>query len=130
MDFLSLSSEYESYVEFINNSSMTMTCFINFYTSLQNSFNIFAKNTRESLNVLFTNLIQFDNRSTLSKKFFEFYRLFEKYLSKLDLLSEKISTQIIQPTLDIQKFFKSKTDSEMVKLSEIINSTINQKKKI
>ena len=129
MDFLSLSSEYESYVEFINNSSMTMTCFINFYTSLQNSFNIFAKNTRESLNVLFTNLIQFDNRSTLSKKFFEFYRLFEKYLSKLDLLSEKISTQIIQPTLDIQKFFKSKTDSEMVKLSEIINSTINQKKK-
>ena len=129
MDFLSLSSEYESYVEYINNSSMTMTCFINFYNSIQNSFNIYSKNIRDSLNLLFTNLIQFDNRSTLSKKFFEFYRLFEKYLSKLDSLSQKISTQIVQPTLDIQKHFKSKTDSEMAKLSEIINSTINQKKK-
>ena len=128
MDFLSLTSEYESYVEYINNSAMTMTCFINFYNSLQNSFNIFSKNIRESLNLLFTNLIQFDNRSTLSKKFFEFYRLFEKYLSKLDSLSQKISTQIVQPTLDIQKHFKSKTDSEMAKLSEIINSTISQKK--
>ena len=129
MDFLSLTSEYESYIEYIKNSTMTMTCFINFYNSLQNSFSIFSKNMRESLNTLFSNLVQFDNRSTLSKKFFEFYRLFEKYLSKLDLLSQKILTQIVQPTIDIQKDFKFRTDSELGKFLEMINLVINQKKK-
>ena len=128
MDFLSLSSEYQSYVDYINNSSIIMKHFIAFYESLQNAFNIFSKNIRESLNILFTNLIQFDNRSTFSKKFFEFYRLFEKYLTKIDSFSEKILTQIVQPTLDIQKHFKIKTDSEIAKLFEIIKSTINQKK--
>ena len=130
MDFLSLSSEYQSYVDYINNSSIIMKHFIAFYESLQNAFNIFSKNIRESLNILFTNLIQFDNRSTFSKKFFEFYRLFEKYLTKIDSFSEKILTQIVQPTLDIQKHFKIKTDSEIAKLFEIIKSTINQKKKL
>ncbi len=129
MDFLLLSSEYQSYNEYISNSSSIMKCFMNFYDSLQNSFTLFSKNTRESLNTLFQNLIQFDNHSTFSKKFFEFYRLFEKYLTKLDSLSQKIVTQILQPTLDIQKHFKSNTDSCILKLSEIMNSTINQKKK-
>jgi hypothetical protein len=128
MDFLSLSSEYQSYVDYIDNSLIIMKYFITFYQSLQNSFKIFSKNTRESLNTLFSNLIQFDNRSTFSKKFFEFYRLFEKYLTKLDLLSEKILTQIVEPTLDIQKHFKLKTDIEIKNLFEIIISTINQKK--
>ena len=130
MDFLSLSSEYQSYVDYIDNSLIIMKYFITFYQSLQNSFKIFSKNTRESLNTLFSNLIQFDNRSTFSKKFFEFYRLFEKYLTKLDLLSEKILTQIVEPTLDIQKHFKLKTDIEIKNLFEIIKSTINQKKKL
>ena len=62
------------------------------------------------------------------KNFFEFYRLFEKYLTKLDFLSQKILTQILQHSLDIQKHFKSKIDSCILKLSEIMTSIINQKK--
>ena len=90
MDFLSLSNEYESYKEHIENSNNSMNCISQFFESFQKYLNDYATNTQKSLNLLFTNLIKFDSKSTHIKKFFGVCRLFEKHLLKLTSISKKI----------------------------------------
>ena len=83
MDFLSLSNEYESYKEYIENTNNSMNFISQFFVNFQKNLNDYSTNTQNNLNLLFTNLIKFDNKSTYIKKFFGVCRLFEKHLLKL-----------------------------------------------
>ena len=89
MDFLSLSNEYESYREYIENINDSMNYISMFFSNFQKNLNDYAINTQKNLNALFTNLIKFDNKSTHIKKFFALCRLFEKHLLKLTSISKK-----------------------------------------
>ena len=82
MDFLSLTKEYESYREHIENANDSMNYISSFFSSFQKDLNDYAINTQNNLNLLFTNLIKIDNKSTYIKKFFAVVRLFEKHLLK------------------------------------------------
>ena len=129
MDFLSLSNEYESYKEHIENSNNSMNCISQFFESFQKYLNDYATNTQKSLNLLFTNLIKFDSKSTHIKKFFGVCRLFEKHLLKLTSISKKIYTELVQPTNDFSKFIVNDNNIHLNELRKIINETSFEKKK-
>ena len=76
MDFLSLSSEYETYKNHFSKATLTMSCLKNFFISIEQSLETFTISVTNSLNELINNLLAFDHRSTHIKKFFEFSRLF------------------------------------------------------
>ena len=98
MDFLSLTTEYESREEYFNNVQTTMSSFHNFYSSLQKSFYQYSVNSHTALELLFNNLMKFDNRSSHSKLIFDFYRLFEKHLTKAKNISNTFTKELIEPT--------------------------------
>ena len=129
MDFLSLSSEYESYKDYLSNANNTMLCLSNFFNNINQGLNGYIKSATNSLNELINSLLRYDHRSTHIKKFLEFSRLFERHLIKLSLLSKKISTELISPTIDFDKFLTDENSYHLMLLQNIINDTINQKKK-
>ena len=93
MDFLSLSSEYESYKNHFSKASLTMSCLKNFFTSIHQSLDTFTESVTNTLNELINSFLAFDHRSTHVKKFYDFSRFFEFYLVKLSLLSKKIKAE-------------------------------------
>ena len=129
MDFLSLSSEYETYKNHFSKATLTMSCLKNFFISIEQSLETFTISVTNSLNELINNLLAFDHRSTHIKKFFEFSRLFELYLVKLSLISKKINAELVLPTINFDKFLSDENSYHLGLLQNIINSTINQKKK-
>ena len=94
MDFLSLSSEYESYKDYNSNTSNTMLSLANFFTNIHKGLDEYIKLATNSLSELINCFLSYDHRSTHIKKFFEFSRLFERYLIKLSLISKKISSEL------------------------------------
>ena len=129
MDFLSLSSEYDSYKDYFSNASSTMLSLANFFTNIHKGLDEYIKLATNSLNELINSFLCFDHRSTNIKKLFEFSRLYERYLIKLSLLSKKISTELIGPTINFDKFLVDENSYHLMLLQNMINSTINQKKK-
>ena len=129
MDFLSLSSEYDSYKEYLSNTSSTMLSLANFFTNIHKGLDEYIKFSTNSLNELINSFLCYDHRCTYIKKFFEFSRLFERHLIKLSLISKKISTELIGPTINFDKFLFDENSYHLMLLQNMINSTITQKKK-
>ena len=129
MDFLSLSSEYDSYKDYFLNTTNTMSCLANFFSNIQKGLNEYTNLATNSLNDLINSLIKYDLRSTHIKKFFEFSRLFERHIIKLSLLSKKIKSELVTPTLNFDKFLVDENSYHLGLLQNIINNTINQKRK-
>ena len=129
MDFLSLSSEYESYKDYNSNTSNTMLSLANFFTNIHKGLDEYIKLATNSLSELINCFLSYDHRSTHIKKFFEFSRLFERYLIKLSLISKKISSELIGPTINFDKFLVDENSYNLMLLQNMINSTITQKKK-
>ena len=129
MDFLSLSNEYESYKEYIENTNNSMNFISQFFLNFQKNLNDYSTNTQNNLNLLFTNLIKFDNKSTYIKKFFGVCRLFEKHLLKLKSISKKIYTELVLPTNDFSKYIINENNIQLNELRKIINEASLEKKK-
>ena len=129
MDFLSLTNEYESYKEYIENSNNSMIYISQFFTTFQKDLNDYSTNTQNNLNLLFNNLIKFDNKSTYIKKFFGICRLFEKHLLKLKSISKKIYTELVQQTNDFSKYISNDNNNQLNELRKLINETSFEKKK-
>ena len=129
MDFLSLSNEYESYKEYIENTNNSMNFISQFFLNFQKNLNDYSTNTQNNLNLLFTNLIKYDNKSTYIKKFFGVCRLFEKHLLKLKSISKKIYTELVLPTNDFSKYIINENNIQLNELRKIINEASLEKKK-
>ena len=129
MDFLSLTSEYDTYKDYFSNTSNTMSSLKNFFNNINQGLNQYIQLSTNSLSELINSLLRYDHRSTHIKKFFEFSRLFEKHLVKLSLLSKKINSELISPTINFDKFLSDENSYHLMLLQNMINSTINQKKK-
>ena len=107
MDFLSLTSEYESYQEYITKTKTTMKNVSNFFINFHKSLNEYATSVENSLNELLTNFLSYDKSITHIKKFFAFFQLFEKHLLNLMSISKKLLTEIISPTEEFTSFLSS-----------------------
>ena len=129
MDFLSLSTEYDTYKEYIENADNSMNYFFEFFQTFQKSLNEYATSVQKSLNNTVNNLIKFDNKSTHMKKFFTVMRLFESHLLKLIIISKKIFNEIVQPTSDFSKYIINDNNTKLNELRKIINETSFAKKK-
>ena len=129
MDFLSLSTEYDSYKEYIESADTSMSLFFDFFSNYQKSLNEYATSIQKNLNITVTNLIKFDNKSTHMKKFFTVMRLFEAHLLKLISISKKIYNEIVLPTGDFSKYLINDNNIKLNELRKIINETSFAKKK-
>ena len=129
MDFLSLSSEYDSYKNYFSKASTTMSCLKNFFTNYQQGLDKLIVSVTNSLNELINSFLAFDHRSIHIKKFFEFARFFEMHLVKLSLLAKKINSELVSPTINFDKFLSDENSDHLILLQNLINSTTNQKKK-
>ena len=129
MDFLSLNNEYESYREYIENSNITMNYISQFFSNFQKLLNDYSINAQNNLNLLFSNLIKLDNKSSYIKKFFGVCRLFEKHLIKLQTISKKIYSELVQPTNDFSKYLINDNNIQLNELRKIINEIIFEKRK-
>ena len=121
MDFLSLSTEYDSYKEYIESADTSMSLFFDFFSNYQKSLNEYATSIQKNLNITVTNLIKFDNKSTHMKKFFTVMRLFEAHLLKLISISKKIYNEIVIPTGDFSKYLINDNNIKLNELRKIIN---------
>ncbi len=129
MDFLSLNKEYDLYKQYLTNSNNTMKNLFNFFTTIQKSFKDFSQNIKLSFKELFSNIMSYHINYSSSKKILDFYRTYENYLNKLEILSNKIFKELNQPTKNISIYLNDKNLNELNKLKEIVKTTINQKKK-
>ena len=129
MDFLSLSSEYESYQEYLTKTKNTMNTVSNFFINFHKSLNEYATSIENSLNELLSNFLTYDKNITHIKKFFAFFQLFENHLLNLTSISKKILTEIISPTNEFTAYLSGDNRRNMEKLKKMINSTNAQKKK-
>ena len=129
LDYLSIKSEYNSYKEYIDNANNSMKCISTFFINSHKNLNDFAKNMKESLDLLFRNLLKYDNRSTHIKKFFEFCRLFERHLLKLISISKRIHSELVLPTNDFFKYIINSNNTKLLELKKIFTDIENQKKK-
>ena len=76
MDFLSLSSEYESYQEYYTKTKTTMFTVSNFFINYHKSLNEFATSIENNLNEVLDNFISYDKNLTHIQKLFAFFQLF------------------------------------------------------
>ena len=129
MDFLSLSSEYESYQEYFTKTKNTMKHVSNFFINFHKSLNEYATSIENSLNELLSNFLDYDKNITHIKKFFSFFQLFEKHLLKLTSISKKVLIEIIAPTEEFTSFLFSENRRNLEKLKKIIINTNAQKQK-
>ena len=72
MDFLSLTSEYELYQEYLTKTKNTIKHVSNFFINFHKSLNEFATSIDNSLNELLSNFLTYDKNITHIKKFFSF----------------------------------------------------------
>lgn len=128
MDFLSLSSEYESCQDYFNNSMKTLESFHSFFDVVYKNLSQFTNGTHVALQAIFTDLTQYDNHSSFSKNFFAFYNIFEKFLSKTKQMSEKINYELVEPTQLILNHLQEKNNYWLTEMKELINYTIEQKR--
>ena len=129
MDFLSLSSEYESYQEYFTKTKNTMKNVSNFFINFHKSLNEYATSIENSLNELISNFLAYDKNISHIKKFFSFFQLFEKHLLNLTSISKKVLIEIISPTEEFTAFLFSENRRNLEKLKKIIINTNDQKKK-
>ena len=129
MDFLSLTSEYESYQEYITKTKTTMKNVSNFFINFHKSLNEYATSVENSLNELLSNFLSYDKSITHIKKFFAFFQLFEKHLLNLMTISKKLLTEIISPTEEFTSFLSSDDRKNLERLKKMINNTNIQKQK-
>ena len=129
MDFLSLSSEYESYQEYFSKIKDTMKHISNFFINFHKSLNEFATSIENSLNELLSNFLSYDKNISHVKKFFAFFQLYEKHLLNLTTISKKVLIEIISPTDDFTSFLFSENKRNIEKLKKMINNTNKQKQK-
>jgi len=129
MDFLSLTSEYESYQEYITKTKTTMKNVSNFFINFHKSLNEYATSVENSLNELLTNFLSYDKSITHIKKFFAFFQLFEKHLLNLMSISKKLLTEIISPTEEFTSFLSSDDKKNLERLKKMIHNTNAQKQK-
>ena len=129
MDFLSLSSEYESYLEYYNKTKDTMFTISNFFINYHKSLNEYATSIDNSLNELLSNFISYDKNIIYIQKFFSFFQLFEKHLLNLTSISKKVLTEIISPTSDFTSFLFGENKKNLEKLKKMIENTNIQKNK-
>ena len=129
MDFLSLSSEYESYQEYFTKTKNTMKNVSNFFINFHKSLNEYATSIENSLNELLSNFLKYDKNITHIKKFFTFFQLFEKHLLNLTSISKKVLIEIISPTEEFTAFLFSENRRNIEKLKKMINNTNMQKQK-
>ena len=129
MDFLSLSSEYETYQEYYTKTKNTMFSVSNFFINYHKSLNEYATNIENSLNELLSNFISYDKNISHVKKFFSFFQLFERHLLNLTSISKKVLTEIISPTTEFTSFLFSENKRNLEKLNKIIINTNIQKQK-
>ena len=129
MDFLSLSSEYESYQEHYTQTKTTMFTVSNFFINYHKSLNEFATSIENSLNELLSNFINYDKNITHIQKLFAFFQLFEKHLLNLTSISKKVLTEIISPTTEFTSFLFGENKKNLEKLKKIIENTNIQKNK-
>ena len=129
MDFLSLSSEYESYQEYYTQTKTTMFTVSNFFINYHKSLNEFATSIENSLNELLSNFINYDKNITHIQKLFSFFQLFEKHLLNLTSISKKVLTEIISPTSEFTSFLFGENKKNLEKLKKIIDNTNIQKNK-
>ena len=127
MDFLSLTSEYELYQEYLTKTKNTIKHVSNFFINFHKSLNEFATSIDNSLNELLSNFLTYDKNITHIKKFFSFFQLFENHLLNLTSISKKILTEIISPTNEFTSFLSSENRRNLEKLKKIINNTNIQK---
>ena len=120
MDFLSLSSEYETYQEYYTKTKNTMFSVSNFFINYHKSLNEYATNIENSLNELLSNFISYDKNISHVKKFFSFFQLFERNLLNLTSISKKVLTEIISPTTEFTSFLFSENKRNLEKLNKII----------
>ena len=129
MDFLSLSSEFESYQEYFTKTKSTMKHVSNFFINFHKSLNEYATSIENSLNELLSNFLTYDKNIGHIKKFFIFFQLFEKHLLNLTSISKKVLIEIISPTEEFTAFLFSENKRNIEKLKKIINNTNTQKQK-
>ena len=129
MDFLSLSSEYESYQEYLTKTKNTMKNISNFFINFHKSLNEYATSIENSLNELLSNFLSYDKSITHIKKFFSFFQLYEKHLLNLTSISKKILTEIIAPTNEFSSFLSSENRRNLERLKKMIKNTNIQKQK-
>ena len=129
MDFLSLTSEYELYQEYLTKTKNTMKHVSNFFINFHKSLNEYATSIENSLNELLSNFLTYDKNITHIKKFFSFFQLFENHLLNLTSISKKILTEIISPTNEFTSFLSSENRRNLERLKKIINNTNIQKKR-
>ncbi len=68
-----------------------------FFKTLHKYTDLLCVNSKRSMENIFNDMVKYDSRSTLSKNFFEFYRNFENYISKLNNILMKLDKDIIDP---------------------------------
>ena len=129
MDFLSLTSEYETYQEYYTKTKNTMFTVSNFFINYHKSLNEFATSIENSLNELLSNFISYDKNISHIKKFFSFFQLFEKHLLNLTSISKKVLTEIISPTTEFTSFLFGENKRNLEKLNKMIINTNIQKEK-
>ena len=129
MDFLSLSSEYESYQEYYKKTKNTMFTISNFFINYHKSLNEYATSIENSLNELISNFINYDRNITHIQKLFTFFQLFEKHLLNLTSISKKVLIEIISPQAEFTSFLFGENKKNLEKLKKIIENTHIQKNK-
>ena len=123
MDSRSLTKEYESYKENIENTNELMNLLSNFFSNFYKNLNDYAINTQKNFSLSLGSLIKLDNKSSYIKKFLAVCRLFEKHLQKLVNISKRIYTELVQPTNDFSKYLINDNNIQLNELKKIINET-------
>ena len=129
MDFLSLTSEYESYQEYYTKTKNTMFTISNFFINYHKSLNEYATSVENSLNELISDFISYDKNITHIKNLFNFFQFFEKHLLNLTSISKKVLTEIISPNAEFTSFLFGENRKNLEKLKKLIDNTNYQKNK-
>ncbi len=136
MDFINLNTEYENLNKFSKHGTTTVNyIFLNrffklsnlsmFFKTLHKYTDLLCINSKKSMENIFNDMIKYDSRSTLSRNFFEFYRNFESFISKLKGILNKLDKDIIDPLNLFNKHINGKyieciSDFKSVRINSII----------
>lgn len=91
-----------------------------FFKTLHKYTDLLCVNSKKSMETIFNDMVKYDSRSTLSKNFFEFYRYFENYISKLKLILNKLDKDIIDPLNLFNKHINGKYNESLSEFKSVI----------
>jgi hypothetical protein len=77
---------------------------------------------------MFNDMMKYDNKSSLSKNFFEFYRNYENHMLKLRNILNKLNNDIIEPVNLFSKHLTGKYTESLAEFKNVIGSTYEYKK--